>query len=53
MSDGASILLAIGTTTVGYYITRWYYRRSGSDLGAAGETLRDAWHRDSGLVMID
>ena len=39
MIDGASILLAIGTTaaslTASWYITRWYYRRSGSDLAAA------------------
>ncbi len=40
MIDGASILLAIGTTAVGYYITRWYYRRSGSDLAALSRPRR-------------
>ena len=39
MIDGASILHDIGNIAVGWFITRWYYRRSGSDLGAAVRPL--------------
>jgi len=39
MSDSASIILTIASTAVGstasWFISRWYYRRSGSDLDAA------------------
>jgi hypothetical protein len=39
MSDGSAILLTIASTAVGsaasWFISRWYYRRSGSDLDAA------------------
>jgi hypothetical protein len=45
MSDGASILLTVVSTAVGstasWWISRWYYLRSGTDLAAAVRDLAD------------
>jgi hypothetical protein len=43
MSDGSAILLTIASTAVGsaasWFISRWYYRRSGTDLNTALQPL--------------
>jgi len=47
MSDGSAILLSAASTFVGWvlgsvsswYFSRWYYRRSGSDLAAVAQLL--------------
>jgi hypothetical protein len=43
MSDAASILLTVASTAVGsaasWFISRWYYRQSGSDLDSALQPL--------------
>jgi hypothetical protein len=52
MSDGASILLTIAGTAAGavasWFTSRWYYRRSGSDLDAA---LRPLMGNDQQMIQ--